>query len=107
METDPQNIFTANSVLETGFIHGKALFMYCFNKLASANYIGNIDGEKAFNAIKKKFAQQVSNIYSYRYHDVKTRKCDFNETYLVMKNCVLEFDATNCEIYHDGLQDVL
>lgn len=106
METNQQHVFTANSVLETGFMDGKALFMYCFNKLPSANYIGNIDGEKAFNAIKEKFAEDINNIYSYRYHDAKSRKCNFNETFMVMRNkCVLEFDTDYCEIYHDGLQD--
>jgi ATPase family associated with various cellular activities (AAA) len=104
--TTNQKMINANSIFDTGFLCGKSLYLYCFNAIPSANYIGNIDGEKAFAAIKEKFGEQIKSVHVYRYHDSKTRKCDFNETYIIMKNnCVLEFDTGYCEIYHDGSQD--
>lgn len=106
MENIHQNVFNANSIFDNGFLCGKTLFLYCFNAIPSANYIDNIDGEKAFHAIKEKFSNQVVSIHSYRYHESKNRQCDFNETFVRMtNNCVLEFDTTYCEIYHDGMQD--
>ena len=106
MENYQQNVFNANSIFDNGFMSGKALFMHCFNLLPSAYYIGNIDGEKAFNAIRGKFSAQVKSVHVYRYYEAKLKGCDFNETFVVMKNnCILEFDTNYCEIYHDGTQD--
>lgn len=106
MESNQQNVFNANSIFDTGFLYGKALYLYCFNNIPSANFIGNIDGEKAFNAIKERFSDQVKSVHQYRYYDSQRKGYDFNETYLIMNNnCILEFDKTYCEIYHDGLQN--
>ncbi len=106
MENYQQNIFNASSIFDSGFMSGKVLFMHCFNALPSANYINGIDGEKAFNAIKEKFGEQIQSVHSYRYYDRTLKGYDFNETYMVMKqNCILEFDTDYCEIYHYGKQD--
>src|SRR5438552_1232938 len=106
MESNQQKVFDANSIFDRGFMEGKALYLYSFNTIPSANYIGNIDGEKAFNAIREKFSEWVRAVYKYRYLDRQTKKYDFNETFLVMdNNCILEFDKSYCEIYHDGKQD--
>lgn len=106
MENYTQNIFNVNSIFDFGFMSGKNLFMHCFNMLPSAYYIGNIDGEKAFNVIKEKFGNEIKSVHTYRYLEPKMKACDFNETFLIMKhNCILEFDTTYCEIYHDGNQD--
>lgn len=105
MKSDQQKVFNANSIFDSGFLDGKALYLYCFKNIPSANYIGNIDGEKAFNAIKEKFGDQVLSVHQYRYMDSQTKAFDFNETHLVMNNnCILEFDKSYCEIYHDGAQ---
>ena len=105
MEKNEQRIFSASSIFDSGFMSGKTLFMYCFNMLPSANQIDNIDGEKAYDAIRKKFAEQVSSVHTWRHYDAKLKGYDFNETYLIMKNnSILEFDTNYCEIYHDGTQ---
>ncbi len=106
MKSEQQNIFNASSIFDNGFLCGKALYLYCFNIIPSVNYIGNIDGEKAFHAIKEKFASIVKSVHAYRYHDDKNRKTGFNETFMILNNgCILEFDTGYCEIYHNGKSD--
>ena len=101
-----QKIINANGIFDNGFLCGKSLFLYCFNSVPSANFIGNINGEKAFDAIKEKFGHLIRSIHGYRYYDKRSKKYGFNETYMIMQNnCVLEFDNSYCEIYHNGLQD--
>ena len=100
-----QKIINANGIFDSSFLCGKSLYLYYFKRVPSANYIGKIDGEKAFNAIKEKFAALIVSMHTYRYHDAKAKKYDFNETYLIMQNgCVMEFFNTYCEIYHSGSQ---
>ena len=85
---------------------GKSLYVHYFNELPSAAYAGNIDGEKAFNVIRQKFDHLITDVHTYRYYGSKERKCDFNETFMVLKNkCVIEFDTEYCEIYHSGSED--
>ena len=106
MKSDQQNVFDVNSIFDNGFLYGKALYLYCFNSIPSANYIGNIDGEKAFHAIKEKFKDQVKSVHTYRNFDPQSKSYDFNETFMIMENnCILEFDTNYCEIFHDGLKD--
>jgi hypothetical protein len=101
-----QRVINANGIFDNGFLCGKSLYLYRFNKIPSANYIGSIDGEKAFNAVKEKFGHLILSTHTYRYYDSKTKKYDFNDTFLIMENgCLLEFDSNYCEIYHDGSQD--
>jgi len=101
-----QKVINANSIFDTGFLCGKSLYLYCFNTIPSANYIGNIDGEKAFNAVKAKFGHLVKSVHTYRCLDSKTKQYDFNETFLIMQNgCILEFYTNYCEIYHNGSVD--
>jgi hypothetical protein len=104
MKTDQQKVFNAQGVFDTGFMCGKSLYLYSFNALPSSDYIGQIDGEKAYNAIKEKFGRTIRSEHGYRYYDKKF-KTDFDETFLVMSNdCVMEFDTTYCQIYHNGKQ---
>ena len=106
MKNNEQNVFNVNSIFDTGFLYGKSLYLYRFNAIPSANYMGNIDGEKAFIAVKEKFGHLIQSVHTYRYYDSKLKKYDFNETYVIMQNnCLLEFDAGYCEIFHNGLQD--
>jgi hypothetical protein len=101
-----QRVINANGIFDNGFLCGKSLYLYRFNKIPSANYIDSIDGEKAFNVVKEKFGHLILSTHSYRYYDSKAKKYDFNDTFLIMQNgCVLEFDSNYCEIYHDGSQD--
>ncbi|MDB5203156.1 MAG: ATPase [Ferruginibacter sp.] len=101
-----RNTFDANSIFSNSFLDGKALYMFNFNKIPSSNYMGSIDGEKSFHAIREKFARQVKSVHQYRYFDSQVKKYSFGETHLVMKNnCILEFDDDYCEIYHDGSEE--
>ena len=103
---DQQKIMDANSIFESGFLYSKSLHLYCFNSIPSASYIGNIDGEKSFNALKEKFGHLITSVHTNRYYDSKLKKYSFNETYVIMQNnCILEFDSGYCEIYHNGQQD--
>lgn len=106
METNQRLVFDTNSIFESGFLYAKALYLYRFGNIPSASFIGQIDGEKAYHAIRKQFAELIDADHQYRCFDRQRKGFDFNETYLVLKNnCVLEFDKSYCEIYHNGQQD--
>jgi ATPase family associated with various cellular activities (AAA) len=101
-----QRVINANGMFDNGFLSGKSLYLYCFNKIPSANYIGYIDGEKAFNAIKAAFGGLVKSVHGYKNYDSRRKKYIFSDTFMIMhNNCILEFDNSYCEIYHDGQQD--
>jgi ATPase family associated with various cellular activities (AAA) len=104
--TTIQKMINANSIFDNGFLCGKSLYLYCFGQIPSANYINNIDGEKAFAAIKEKFSHLIQSVHGYRYYDTKKKRYLFDETFMIMQNgCVMEFDTNYCEIYHGGMQD--
>lgn len=101
-----QKIINANGIFDNGFLCGKSLYLYCFKNIPSANYIGYIDGEKAFHAIKEAYGPLIKSVHGYRNYDSKRKKYNFSDTFIIMQNnCVLEFDNSYCEIYHDGSQD--
>ena len=100
-----QKVINANGIFDNGFLCGKSLYLYQFKSIPSANYIGSIDGEKAFNAVKEKFGHLILSTHMYRYFDAKSKNYDFNDTFLIMKNgCIMEFDTYYCQIYHNGTQ---
>lgn len=104
--TTDQKMINANSIFDNGFLCGKSLYLYCFGQIPSANYIRNIDGEKAFEAIKATYGDLIKSLHSYRYYDAKKKRYVFDETFMIMQNgCVMEFDTFYCEIYHNGTQD--
>lgn len=101
-----QKTINANSIFDSGFLCGKSLYLYCFGKIPSANYINGIDGEKAFEAIKATFGHLIKSTHGYRYYDKQIKKYVFDETFLIMQNgCIMEFDTYFCQIYNDGMQD--
>jgi hypothetical protein len=101
-----QKTINANSIFDSGFLCGKSLYLYCFGKIPSSNYINGIDGEKAFDAIKATFGHLIKSTHGYRYYDKQKRKYVFDETFLIMQNgCIIEFDTYFCQIYNDGMQD--
>ena len=104
--TTNQKMINANSIFDNGFLSGKSLYLYCFGNIPSANYINNIDGEKAFAAIKEKFGYLIQSEHGYRYYNSKKKRYVFDETFMIMQNgCVIEFDTNYCEIYHSGVQE--
>ncbi len=100
-----QKVISANNVFTDSFLDAKMLYLYSFNLLPSINYIGQIDGEKTFAAIKEKFADSVKNVHQTRWYKRKKKKFEFDKTIMIMdNNCVLEFDEDYCEVLHDGRQ---
>jgi hypothetical protein len=64
--------------------------------------IRSIDAERAFAAFKEKFAADIIRIHQYRRRE-RSKKYEFDATLVVMNNrCLLEFDGSYCEIWHDG-----
>src|SRR5688572_6895940 len=101
-----QKVINANNVFDDSFLDSKTLYLYRFNLLPSVNYIGQIDGEKSFEAIKKRFSDLVEYIHQYRWYKHKKKQYQFDKTIVVLNNnCILEFDDNYCEILHDGRND--
>jgi len=101
-----QKIINANNVFGDNFLDTKILYLYCFNMLPSLNFINHVDGEKAFEAFKGKFSEQIAHSHKYRWYKRKRKKYQFDKTVIVLKNkCVIEFDDDYCEILHDGDSD--
>jgi ATPase family associated with various cellular activities (AAA) len=101
-----QKIINANNVFDDEFLDPKILYLYCFNQLPSMNYMNNVDGEKAFAAIKEKFAGKISRIHQHKWYKRKTKKYQFNRTLLVLNNnCIIELEDDFFQLYHDGKED--
>jgi ATPase family associated with various cellular activities (AAA) len=106
MMNTEQKIINANAIFDNGFLCGKSLYLYCFGKIPSSNYIWGIDGEKALEAILSHFGSLVKSTHGYKRYDSKEKIYVFDETFMIMKNgCVMEYGNRYCEIYHDGTQD--
>lgn len=98
-----QKVINANNVFNDCFLDAKILYLYCFNLLPSVNYIGHVDGEKAFAAFKEKFGGLINHVHQYRWYKIKRKEYQFDKTILVLSNnCILEFDDDCCEVLHDG-----
>lgn len=101
-----QKIMNAESIFDNGFMCGKSLYMYCFGKIPSSNYISGIDGEKAFAAIQSAFGHLIQSVHGYRDYNKAKKQYGFGETFLILTNgCLLEFSNWCCEIYHNGEQE--
>ncbi len=98
-----QKVINVNTVFSDDFLDAKMLYLYCFNVLPSRNYIGRINGEKAFRTIKEKMASKIVAEHTYRWYRLEKKKYEFDKTVLILDNqCLLEFDENYCEIYHNG-----
>lgn len=98
-----QKVINANNVFDDHFLDPKTLFLFCFNVLPSLNYIGYVDGEKAFDHFKERFGENIERVHQYQWYKRKGKKYQFDRTIVVMKNnCVVEFDDSYCQLYHDG-----
>lgn len=101
-----QKIINANGIFDNGFLCGKSLYLYTFGQIPSAHYVYDIDGEKAFEAIRSQYKDLIASVHSYRWFDKSKKNYVFDETYMIMKNgCVIELETNYCEIYHNGEQD--
>ncbi|MBN9382965.1 MAG: AAA family ATPase [Chitinophagaceae bacterium] len=95
-------VINANALFD-GYMDGKSLYLHCFDALPNISYIGNIDGEKAYQAFVEQFKDGIERIYQYRWYESKEKAFRFSTTFAVMKNtCIVEFDVGYCEILHNG-----
>ena len=96
------------NVFDDRFLSAKNLYMHYFGTLPNLNYIGSVDGEKAFNAFKEKHNESIRYIHQYHWFEHKKKKYQFDKTMVVMqKNFLIEFDDSYCYIMHDGQQQEL
>lgn len=98
-----QKVINANTLFDDTFLDAKMLYLYCFNRLPSMNYISKVNGEKAYAVFKEKFADKINHIHQYKWYKQKKKKYQFDRTVLILKNnCIVEFDDNYCEFFHDG-----
>ncbi len=103
-----QKIINSNDVLGSSFIDVRSLYLYCFQQFPSVRSINYIDGEKAFTALKEKYAANIRDIYTNRWYNIKRKKIQFDTTIIVLnENCIVWFDENYGEILHNGMQDEL
>lgn len=101
-----QKIINAESIFDNGFMCGKSLYMYCFGKIPSSNFINSIDGEKAFDAIRLAYGHLIQSVHRYSDYNKGKKQYNFGATFLILSNgCILELDKWYCEIFHCGEQD--
>ncbi|WP_207511650.1 AAA family ATPase [Longitalea luteola] len=99
-----QKAINANNVFDDRFLDVKILYLYYYNRLPSLSYIGQIDGEKLFNALKVKYEVRIKNIHKFRWYKRKDRQYQFGRTVIVFEeNCLIEITTNYCDILHDGL----
>ena len=62
--------------------------------LPCLNFMNNVDGEKAFNAVfKEKYRPLIRSVHHYSNYTAEGKKIQFHNTVIIMQNnCVLEFD---------------
>ncbi len=100
-----QKVINANNLFDDNYIVSKALYLHCFNALPSITNVFNIDGEKAFTAVKENFAGRIQQIFAKLDYSNAGKHRDFERTVVVLDNaCMLEFDSWYCEILHNGEQ---
>jgi len=74
-------------------------------QLPSLSFIGQINGEKAFEVFKERFKDLITYVHQYRWYKSKGKQYQFDTTVVVMKNnCLVEFGDSYCEALHDGHQ---
>ena len=99
-----QKVININNVFRDSFMDSKILYLHCFSLLPSIKFVGQIDGEKAFMAIREKFADRIKNVHQTTWYK-KKKGFEFDKTIMIMdNNCILEFDDDYCEILHDNKQ---
>src|SRR5690349_10232908 len=103
-----QKVINANNVFSEYFLDVRMLFVYHFNLIPNSHFIGQIDGEKAFNIAKDRLAGNTKDIHQTRNYNRKKKHFQFDTTVVIMyRKCIVEFGASYCEIFHDGQQEEL
>lgn len=97
-----QKIIDTNRIFSGRYLDSRAMYMYSFNSVPCIGYVEQLDGEKAFQAVKEKYASMITSIHSYRSYRRKKMTIEFDETLIILNNkCILEFDGWYCEMLYD------
>jgi len=103
-----QTTLDAQNLFDDYFLNAKTLYLHAFNKLPDISHISQIDGEKAFEAFKEKFSDRIVRAHQYSWYHNRKKEYQFDSTIVLLNNqCLVEFDKTWCDIYHDGNQQEL
>jgi hypothetical protein len=95
-----------HEIFNSNLFNIKMLYAFQFNMLPNIQYVGGIDGEKAYNEVMEKMGGMVLSHHKYRSYDKQKAKSIFDETAVIFNNnCILGFDDYYCEILHDGWND--
>jgi adenylate kinase len=102
---EQQKVFSMNKVFDSRFLDANTLYLHHFNAVPSLHFRNKIDGEKAFDAIREKYSQQIVNLYQYRWFNHTKKKFQFDTTIIILDNhCLLEFDDNYCQVLHNNEQ---
>ncbi len=103
-----QKIINANNLFDGNLLDAKMLFLHYFNVLPSIHFISQVEGEKIFDELLKKYKNQIEDVHQYKWYKRKKKRFEFDETFIVLKNnCVIELDENYCQILHNGKNDEL
>ena len=98
-----QRILHANNLFDDSYISSRLLFLHLFNALPGMTTVRDIQGEKAFRAVKAGFADWIDKVLKSEAISNGGKERSFERTLVVMKNkCIIEFGGWYCEILHDG-----
>ena len=97
-----QKVANATDVFDDTYLNAKGLYLHVFNQLPNLAYVGQIDGEKAFEVFKEKFKDKIRAIYRNEWYEQKKKQYRFNAILVVLRNrCVVEFATSWCDIWYD------
>lgn len=103
-----QKVIQTNELFADSFINTKVLYLHEFGKLPSTLYIGHLDGSNAFAPLKELLAEYTRHIFRHQWYKRKQKKFQYDTSvFLLAPACILELDASWCEILHDGNNDPL
>ena len=98
-----QRVINANNLFDDTYIAAKALYLHKYNALPCITLVRDIQGVKAFDAIREQFGDWIEAVHLSNIYRNAGRQKDFGRTLVVMKNnCIIELDDWYCEILHDG-----
>jgi len=101
--TVTQKILDANNVFNRYFIEGKNFYLHTFNVFPNINYIGEIDGEKVFEAITETLAVNIRDVYQRRWFKRKAKHFVFDTTIVVLEGAImLEITDDYLYLFHNG-----
>jgi hypothetical protein len=100
-----QKMVNSNDLFDDYFLNARTLYLHNFNTLPSHFYISQVDGEKAFEVFNERFADNIGEVYKYRWYESVKKQERFGRTLILLDNhCLVEFDNDCCEIWHNDQQ---